>query len=642
MGGTLLVPTIGFSSTPAVGVGDVTTAMWYETNVDEISSADSNDTDRIIGTPLTGLIDEDDDVESVGSAWPMNFFGTKYEGLCISTNGTVSPVADSSTSCSPAYDVGLERLALSNSGAPIIAAFSNDGDPSANVLPDIGISISTIRFSAADSDKRTLTVQTRTSHGISSGTGNLCVLAASSEISNGASETLWRTDEFWYCGTALNASGTQFEMSVPLTFTVGTPQNITNMTTLEITPSFSRLYRSNATALNDDLDTTSYDVERGYDGFGHVSAIYFGTATIRGKEAMVVTWYRVGQYSDDNAKVLTNTYQIVLIKKATTNGLTDGFDFDFEFNFGTVQDGEDGYNAANPSISCSSSSTECRTGVGVAISGAVNREVYELYPDTSSRDLVDWGDSSALTANSLNATVNGVTTLGRYGFTFTGGAPTNFATPVMDGSGQVVGGPVATSPNPASAVYTGPITLSLTPNSAPSGTTFAINGRRLSSVTAVFVGETKVEIISRKATELLVKSPTLAPGKYLVRVVSSQGEYLFDGIRIVSAQTPSAGAPTSSMFPGFAVDSPVLTAAMKKQIRQSISLAPQGASVTCKGFTSGPISLPKDQVLADRRSKAACAFVSSIRPDLSVKALKGKPLRALGLQNQKVRVRILG
>ena len=637
----IIVPNSGFSSTPEIGVGDVTSAMWYETNVEAISSADSSDTDRIIGSPLTTLVDRDDSTQTVTPAWPLNFFGTKYEGLCVTTNGTVSPVATPSTSCSNRYDRGLEQLAI-EAGAPLIAAFANDVDGSENVRPDLGVSIDTIRFAESESGNRTLTVTTRGNHGMSSSTSNLCVMAASPDITNGATLSDWRTDEFWYCGTAVNASGSQFEMTVPLTFNEGTSMDITSMTTSVITPVFSRIYISNSTPLNNNVDVNSYDVERGFDGFGHVSAIYYGTATIRGRDAMVVTWYRHAQNDDDNADVLYNTFQIVMIKKDTVNGASNGFDFDFEFNYGTVQDGDDGYSAIDPSRSCTSMTTNCRTGVGVVDFDAGTTDVYELFPDTPSRDLVDWGTTSSLSANSLNATVNGVTTLGRYSFTFTGGTPANFATPVMDGSGQVVGGPGTSSGTPASAVYNGPITIGLTPATvSPSGTkTVAINGRRLGDVTAVYVGNVRVEVVSTFEKEIVFQRPALAPGRYLVRVVSDQGEYSFDGL-VIEALESAPTTRTTYMISSFGTNLSVLSASMRGQIRGALSSVPQGARVTCKGGTSGPISLPRDQILANDRSRVACAYISKIRPDLEVKALKGKPGTKVGAKHRKVRIRVI-
>ena len=240
--------------------------------------------------------------------------------------------------------------------------------------------------------------------------------------------------------------------------------------------------------------------------------------------------------------------------------------------------------------------------------------------------------------------MNGVTTLGRYGFTFTGGAPSNFATPVMDGSGQVVGGSATRAPANPSQVYLGPIALSLTPAKAPAAgdISVAINGRRLAEVTAVYVGTLKADIVSRKSNELIFKRPALSPGRYIIRVVSDLGEFTFDGLVIEAARTSAPGAQTTKTISGFLVASSVLTAEMRAQIRQSMDSAPRSARVTCKGSTSGPISLPRDQVLADQRSKAACAFISRIRPDLETVSLKGKPNNSRAAELRSVRIRILG
>lgn len=274
------------------GFGDVSDAMRYD------------GTTAPIGAVVSELSGEDDDTHTVAAPFPLNFFGTAYAGLCITTNGGVYPVPTASDGCSPAYDKDVENLALS-SAAPMIA-----------------------------------------------------VLAA-------------------------------------------------------------------------DLDLTEC-VSNTDDGFGVACEIYFGTTTVDGRDAFAVTWYRVSMNDDTNDAALFNTFQMVIIKRATGDD-TAGWDFDIEYNYGTLTDGEDGYSAADPSTSCDSTGDlpDCRWGVGWADYDPADggtADPYELFASTAVSNLVD-GGTSALTANSLNSSI-----AGRYRFAMVGGVTTGFSAPVLDGS----------------------------------------------------------------------------------------------------------------------------------------------------------------------------------------------------------------
>jgi hypothetical protein len=161
------------------------------------------------------------------------------------------------------------------------------------------------------------------------------------------------------------------------------------------------------------------------DAWGTPCEIYFGTTTIDGRDAYVLTWYRVSMYEGENDPALDNTFQVVIIKKSTGND-TDGWDFDIEFNFGHVTDNEDGYSAADPTDECESGTTDCRWGIGWAnYIGVDEADAYELFPTTPTEQLID-GGAQALTAHSLNSAV-----LGRYTFGMVGGVTQGFAQPFV-------------------------------------------------------------------------------------------------------------------------------------------------------------------------------------------------------------------
>ena len=103
----------------AAGVGDTSSAVIY-------------DTAAPMGAIVTQLAGKDDDDHTVAAPWPINFFGIKYEGICVTTNGAIFPVLTSSTSCTDEYDKNIESLARS-ARAPMIAAISTDIDLSEDV-----------------------------------------------------------------------------------------------------------------------------------------------------------------------------------------------------------------------------------------------------------------------------------------------------------------------------------------------------------------------------------------------------------------------------------------------------------------------------------------------------------------------------
>ena len=183
-------------------------------------------------------------------------------------------------------------------------------------------------------------------------------------------------------------------------------------------------------ALASDLDLGECD-DDSFDGFGTPCEIYYGETTIDGRDAFILTWYRVPMNEAGNDPALSNTFQLVIIKKATGSDGA-GWDFDIEFNYGTLTDGEDGYSAADPAEECEgpAGDPDCRWGIGWAnfIAGSPDTaDPYELFAGTPVLDLVD-GGATPLVLNSLNSAV-----LGRYTFGMVGGVTEGFDIPTLAG-----------------------------------------------------------------------------------------------------------------------------------------------------------------------------------------------------------------
>jgi hypothetical protein len=109
------------SAALAAGVGDVSSAMRYGASAP-------------LGSIITNLSGRDDFTDSFEAAFAVNFFGTVYGGLCVTTNGGIFLTEDTDVdgdwtdeNCSDEYDMDLENMAL-DAEAPMIAAMGNDQD----------------------------------------------------------------------------------------------------------------------------------------------------------------------------------------------------------------------------------------------------------------------------------------------------------------------------------------------------------------------------------------------------------------------------------------------------------------------------------------------------------------------------------
>jgi hypothetical protein len=187
-------------------------------------------------------------------------------------------------------------------------------------------------------------------------------------------------------------------------------------------------------------DNTNDSIDEGElndDGFAIPCSVYWGTTTVDGHDAVVITWYRVPNNDVGNDPSLTNTFQLLLIKRGTGDA-TAGYDFDFEFNYATLTDDEDGYEVdengvyngnactayGNPTmddngtpddysddtfVSANKSETydQCRWGIGVGSyidgEGGVG---YEFFNQYSLGQIIDTGDT-AMIKHHLGSTVNG-------------------------------------------------------------------------------------------------------------------------------------------------------------------------------------------------------------------------------------------
>ena len=405
LGTTVLADGITSPTPASAGAWDTSSAIRYD--------ADGT----VIGTAVESLIDNDDgDWLVPSSPFPVNFFGTKYAQMCVTTNGSVYP---SNGTCTDQYDEGMGQLAISGA-APLIAALATDIDPGEASLmienengaipsgPVTGTS-----GAAGSVGPRTLTVTSS---------------ASLSDLVVGDWVYFWgtgdsRLDDYKYLITALDTTARTMSFSVGgvvpdgiaqgkwyyhRTVTFGAYSGMVASTTpgdMTVTSTVSDglgLKVGDSVAFQSadaNIDAKIYEVSAvgsgtfdfvlpagapapvtttpGYwffsDGVGAVRTVNYGTATIDGRSAMVFTWYRIAENDTDNQDWLYNTLQIVIVQRSTGDA-TNGWDFDIEFNYGSLQDDEDGYDATDPTDSCTAYTNpgivngiaDCRWGVGAA------------------------------------------------------------------------------------------------------------------------------------------------------------------------------------------------------------------------------------------------------------------------------------
>lgn len=365
--GALILP----ASASAAGVGDASGAVLYEA-------------DGPIGTVLADISNDDDDETTIALPFDLNFFGVESSALCITTNGVVAPVPTTSDECGSDYDEDLATYALDEQ-VSVIGALLADNDPGEVLWKDQGQTVTGYQWTS-----EVLTFTTAEPHG----------------LSVGDDAHVWDPEEFGYFSDSIDAvpSATTFSFD----YTGGGDDDT----------SFIAL---TGAALGEPYG------EGEDDGFGETTSIYAGATTFDGKPAFAITWYRVPTNDTENAPWLSNTYQIVLVQEPTTD-TTDGYDFTIQFNFGTLTDDNDGYEAGDGNESCDSDEPEtCRWSVGLARYDADTdtAEEFEFFADYPITEIVD-GGATPLVSNSLNSDV-----LGRYILGMFAGEVSGYAVPTL-------------------------------------------------------------------------------------------------------------------------------------------------------------------------------------------------------------------
>ena len=419
-----------------------------------------------IGDVVYEFVDQDDTTKRIEAPFPLNFYGTRFPSLCLSTNGLVYPIASISTSCSARYDRSLEYLALNNQSG-LIAALALDLHPGREIHNPQRESTEELQIASVVVAGNVVTITTTEAHGFRIGeyiqqslnpdfvgqdfayqrvqtvpSTTTFTLENSNSITDGTyvptagdravvfREVIFESvRELSLSGTTLTVTTTglsDFGLGGKVTFTkTGIPaldngkfvvasrvddQNFTVTVPASVTDVDSTQAGNQATML------FSGDRPRALerDEVGAIQQVYFGTTTVGGRDAYSLTWYRTatfesntdgingGRFPAVNPQTLSITVQLLIIKRSTGSDAA-GWDFDYEVNIGHANDASDGYRSTDPGSSCSSNSLQDLALCRWGIGTAR----YYLGPQISSFS----HDGTVLTVNT--ATPHGLT-VGRY------------------------------------------------------------------------------------------------------------------------------------------------------------------------------------------------------------------------------------
>ena len=420
-----------------------------------------------IGDIVYEFVDQDDTTKNIEAPFPLNFYGTRFPSLCLSTNGLVYPIASGITSCLPTFDRSLEYLALNNQSG-LIAALALDLDLSGKIHNPQRESTEELQIASMEVAGNVITVTTTEAHGFRIGeyiqrslnpsnsvpgsfasrrvqsipSTTTFTLENSDSVANGTyvptagdravvfREVIFeRVDELSLSGTTLTVTtdgGNDFGLGGKFTFTgTGIPALDNGKFVVA-----SRVDNNNFTvtvpASVTDVDSTQagdqptrafssnqpWALER--DEVGAIQQVYFGTTTVDGRDAYSLTWYRTATFESETDGINGGRFPAVnpetlsitvqlLIIKRSSGSDAAGWDFDYEVNIGHATDASDGYSSTDPGSSCDSDSLEDLALCRWGIGTAR----YYLGPQISSFS----HDGTVLTVNT--ATPHGLTA-GRY------------------------------------------------------------------------------------------------------------------------------------------------------------------------------------------------------------------------------------
>lgn len=411
-------------ATLALSIADVAPANASSPSPVDSSSAVRYDSEgRIIGNIIESMIKADARSSAFELPFPLNVYGQRYPYVCVGTDGSVMPSPDATSCTGFGYDTSIAMIAALLP-FPVISALGIDSDPSEllhNPHRNVPTELSVASYSV--DAQGVMTMNTTEAHGFvvgdlvrGSGSGRPESVIVSAVLSTTSYEGLSPEHaEFPLEERELVTPGAG-ERTVVYREVLMDPWEIGSLTidgsslvivdgdnpplvgpgrTITIESSgiigldgadLTVVSRNGDTIVTNvppglvDVDPTtsgdqtsySFDSESMWllerDNVGAIQQVSVGSSTIDGRDAVVVTWYRLPTNDSSNSgspainpETMSNTFQMVLLKR-TTGSDTAGWDFDVEINFGHVLDKADGYSTAEVATATTAGAIDPTTG----------------------------------------------------------------------------------------------------------------------------------------------------------------------------------------------------------------------------------------------------------------------------------------
>ena len=191
--------------------------------------------------------------------------------------------------------------------------------------------------------------------------------------------------------------------------------------------------------------------------------------------------------------------------------------------------------------------------------------------------------------------------------------------------------------------YSGPIVTSFSTRevNADRASSVTLDGMRLSQVSELFIGPTKLSFSRSATNQLIVSLPAMAKGVYDLRMVYTGGGVITHQDAFTVVDAPVAAPSRTLLFTNFAGDGFRLPAAASRGIRSAVSSLGSASKIVCVGSTSGRRANANDQRLALRRAQEACDLAKQLVPGV-VTEVRANPASGVGARFRSVSITITG
>ncbi|SCX05975.1 BspA family leucine-rich repeat surface protein [Candidatus Aquiluna sp. UB-MaderosW2red] len=203
---------------------------------------------------------------------------------------------------------------------------------------------------------------------------------------------------------------------------------------------------------------------------------------------------------------------------------------------------------------------------------------------------------------------------------------------------------VTPAPSVAPAPYTGPQITDFSARQLPGDkpATVVLDGVRLSLVTDVWVGETKITFTRNDKGQLILSLPALAEGKYDLRLgfegggmITNINAFIILKAGDIGNQTPPTDTLPKTIgtrtlrYTNFGGDSFSLPRAARTGITKTLIRLEDVNRVVCRGFTSASRPSAQDKKLANLRANAACDLAKRFASDAIIET-RSLPAAGIG------------